>query len=85
MVIILYAEFFLEAMDKYKKKVLRKSFQHRINSLTGQRGEKSKNSRKLRLKLNPNLGLKSESYNTFNTKQGRLTKASRFCSVYNTE
>jgi hypothetical protein len=41
-VIILYAVFFLEAMDKYKKKALRKSFQQRLNSLTGQRGEKRK-------------------------------------------
>jgi hypothetical protein len=40
MVIILYAVFFLEVIDKYKKKVLRKSSQHRRNSLTGQRGEK---------------------------------------------
>jgi len=40
MVIILYTAFFLEAKDKYKKNVLRKSFHHRLNSLTGQRGEK---------------------------------------------
>jgi hypothetical protein len=32
-VIILYAVFFLEAMDKYKKKVLRKSFQHRLDNV----------------------------------------------------
>jgi hypothetical protein len=76
-------------MYKYKKKknILRKTFQHTLNSLTGQRGEKKKikNSRKLHLKMNLNLGLNRESHIAFNTKQERLTKASRFYSRKNKE
>jgi hypothetical protein len=51
MVITLYAVFFLEVMDKYKKEILRKSSQHRRNSLTGQCGEKQ-------MKIKENFGSK---------------------------